>query len=201
MTKKEWKLIVGLNFLTIFSTLSPFLPGPSFLSGLTNSIFNGAQMVGFLGIIFIPIGLIWMIITHSKKMLAILLWTIPTVAFICFIWGAQFAREYSRKIAMNNADTLINAIEYYKKNNNHYPENILELYPKYINHIPKPWVMGISDYYYQKSENSFVITFEQNVLFPFNFEVVMYDPTGKYERTYTTLSETNKHHWKYYIYD
>lgn len=206
MTRKQWQLIILLNLLTILLVLSPFLPGPSFLSRATNIIFSLAQLSSIFGTLLIPFGLIWTFNQAKKldkKILPILLWTIPTLAFLFSIWGSGLAREVSREIAINNADEIIIAIENYKKNKSQYPDDISELIPEYLKSIPKPWIMGISDYNYEKSENNFNLTFTQNVILGFNFEVVVYDPieNHKAEGELATLYETGKEKWKYYIYD
>jgi hypothetical protein len=206
MTKKQWKIIIGINILTILLVLSPFLPGPSFFSGLTNIIFSLAQLGSFFGLLLIPIGLIRTFNQtkkQDKKVTPILLWTVPVLIFIFSMWGSGLAREISRTIAINNADKLIIAIENYKRNNNHYPNDISNLRPEYLKSIPKPWIMGISGYNYEKKENNFNLTFTQNVIIGFNFEVVVYDPTEnhKAEGELTTLYETGKDKWKYYVYD
>jgi hypothetical protein len=206
MTKKQWKLIIGINLLTILLVLSPFLPGPSFLSIPTNIIFSLAQLGSIFGLLLIPIGLILTFNQtkkQDKKIIPILLWTIPILTFTFSMWGSGLAREISRTIAINNADKLITAIENFKKNNNHYPDDISKLKPEYIKSIPTPWVMGISGYNYEKKEDNFNLTFTQNVIMSFNFEVVVYDPTEnhKAEGELTTLYETSKGKWKYYIYD
>lgn len=206
MTRKQWKTIIGINILTIVLVSSPFLPGPSFLSKPTNIIFSLAQLGSFFGLLLIPVGLIWtfnQMKKKEKKITPILLWTVPLLMFIFSIWGSEMAREVSRKIAINNADKLITAIESYKNNNNRYPEDISNLEPDYLKRIPKPCIMGISGYNYEKTGNNFNLTFTQNVIIGFNFEVVVYDPTGnhKSEGELTTLYETGKDKWKYYIYD
>ncbi len=206
MTRKQWKTTIGINILTILLVLSPFLPGPSFLSRPTNIIFSFAQLGSFIGLLFIPIGLVWtfnQLATEKKKVIPVLLWTVPTITIILSIWGSELAREISRTIAINNADKLITAIEKFRKNNNHYPDDISELKPDYIKNIPDPWIMGISGYYYEKKEDHFKLTFSQNVIMGFNFEVVVYDPTEnqRAEGGLEILYETGKEKWKYYIYD
>jgi len=207
MTKKQWKIIIGVNLMIILLVLSPFLPGPSFLSRPTNIIYSLAQLGSFLGLLLIPIGLIWTINQatkkQNKKTLPILLWTIPSLTFVFSIWGSELAREIGRTIAINNADKLIIAIENYKESKYHYPNNISELHPDFIKKIPKPWVMGISGYNYEMKDDNYNLTFTQNVIIGFNFEVVVYDPTEKHkaEGELTTLYDTGKDKWKYYIYD
>jgi hypothetical protein len=129
--------------------------------------------------------------------------TVPIFAFTISIWGADFARDCSRNIAINNAEKLITAIENYKDINERYPYDIIQLKPDFIKRIPKPGIMGISGFNYKNDNNSYVLTFTQNVLINFNFEVVVYDPTGnhKAEGELQTLYTTGKDKWKYYIYD
>lgn len=206
MTKKQWKIIIGINILTVLLVLSPFLPGPSFLSRPTNIIFSLTQLSSFFGLLLIPVGLIWTFNQskkQDKKIIPILIWTVPILTFIFSMWGSGFAREISRTIAINNADKLIIAIENYKRNHNHYPDDISNLKPEYLKSIPQPWIMGISGYNYEKKENNYNLTFTQNVIIGFNFEVVVYDPTEnhKAEGELTTLYETGKDKWKYYVYD
>lgn len=206
MTNKQWKAIIGINLLTILLVLSPFLPGPSFLSRPTNLIFSLAQLGSILGLLLIPVGLTWtfsQMKRTDKKVFPILLWTVPLFAFIFSIWGSGIARELSRTIAINNAYELIVAIETFKQKNGFYPEKINQLEPKFLKSIPKPWVMGISAYDYEKKTDHYNLKFTQNVIIGFNFEVVVYDPTYKHkaEGELTALYETGKDKWKYYFYD
>lgn len=212
MSKQQWRLIVGINLLAVLVTLSPFLPGPSFLSGPTNIAFSLLQLLAIFGIILIPVGLIWNfldIIRFKKKekarlmMFPVLLWTIPVVLLANSMWIADKVRDFSRDFAISNASDLIAAIESFKSDNDEYPNKLDDLTPKYLKWIPSPWIMGISGYSYEKKDDNFNVAFSQNVIAGFNFEVVVYDPTEKHEAEgeLTTLYETGKDKWKYYIYD
>jgi hypothetical protein len=206
MTRKQWKVIIGINLLSILLVVSPFLPGPFFLSGLTIIIFSLAQLCSLLGLLLIPIGLLLtfkQMKKQDKNVFPILLWSVPILTFVFSIWGSDFTREISRTIAMDNADKLIIAIEKYKRNNNEYPNDISSLQPEYLKSIPKPWIMGISGYKYEKKGNNFNLTFTQNVIIGLNIEVVVYDPTEKHkaEGELETLYETGNEKWKYYIFD
>jgi len=212
MTKQQWRIIVGINLLTGLTILSPFLPGPSFLSGTTNLIFSLLQLVSIFGLILIPIGLLWNLLeiikvrkqaNKKQKVFPILLWTIPLILITNSIWVAEAMRDFSRKFAISNAGNLIAAIESFNRDNNEYPDKIEGLSPKYLKRTPSPWIMGIPEYSYNKKNDSFNLTFSQNVIIGFNFEVVVYDPTEnhKAEGELTTLYETGKDKWKYYIYD
>ncbi len=169
-------------------------------------IFSLAQFGSFFGLILIPIGLIWLFDRKkegNKKKFPILFWTIPLLTFVMSTWGSILARDFSRTIAINNADTLIKVIEKYREIKNQYPNDISDLKPNFIKSIPKPWIMGISGYYYEKKDDTFNLTFSQNVIMGFNFEVVVYDPTENQivKGESTILYETDNKKWKYYIYD
>jgi hypothetical protein len=207
METKQWILLIAINLLVGLLVLSPFLPGPSFMSGPTNSLFVVAQLGNMIGIILIPIGLystIRNITSRSKhKILHILLWTVPANVFILSIWGAEMARDLSRNIAINNADNLIKAVEKYKIVRNQYPNEVSDLTPTFIERIPSPWIMGIQGYHYEKKNQGYDITFTQNVIMGFNFEVVVYNPENKHtaQGELSTMHKTGKEGWSYYIYD
>ena len=206
MTRKQWIIVIAINLLTIILVLSPFLPGPNSLSILTNLIYSLSQLGSIFGLLLIPFGLVWtykQMKNRDKNVFPILLWTVPLFTFIFSMWGAELAREISRPMAINNADKLITAIETFQKKNGYYPDSINQLVPEHIKSIPKPGVMGISRFYYEKTKDNFNLTFYQNVIIGFNSEVVVYDPTDKHkaEGKLTTLYETGKENWKYYIYD
>ena len=206
MTRKQWIIVIAINLLTIILVLSPFLPGPNSLSILTNLIYSLSQLGSIFGLLIIPFGLVWTFKQTKKRdknVFPILLWTVPLFTFIFSMWGAELAREISRPMAIKNADKLITAIETFQKKNGYYPDSINQLVPEHIKSIPKPGVMGISRYYYEKTKDNFNLTFYQNVIIGFNSEVVVYDPTDKHkaEGKLTTLYETGKDNWKYYIYD
>ena len=207
MIRRQWIIAISINLLTILLVLSPFLPGPSFLSKPTNIIFSLAQLGSLLGVLLVPIGLTWTFsrIKQGKniKILSVLLWTVPVVSFIFSIGGSVLARDISRKIAINNASSLITAIEDYKDMHEEYPANISELKPTFIKEIPKPGVMGIGRYGYKKKNESYNLMFSQNVTIGLNSEIVVYDPeqNHKAEGELETLYDTGEKNWKYYIYD
>ncbi|NTS39331.1 hypothetical protein HRG84_00310 [Flavisolibacter sp. BT320] len=209
MTKAQWKLIAAIHLLTIVIVLSPFLPGPSFLSNVTNGLFSWIQLLSFLGLFLIPIGIIWTIRQEkkkkqpNKKVLPILFWTFPAITFVISFWGANIARDFSRNFAIARADKIITAVEQYKQDNNKYPNSLHDLIPNYLNTFPEPWVMGIPGYNYERKANNYRLGFSQNVLIGFNFEVVEYNPSNdqQVEGELKERYDTGRKHWKYYIYD
>jgi hypothetical protein len=211
MDKKQWKTLVSINSFAAIIIILPFLPGPSALSELLNSCFNILQIIGFLGILLIPIGVIWTLkltIQKQKKqsittITPILLWTIPIILLIQSIWIADYMRTFSRTFAIKNAENLIIAINKFRSANNKYPDSLAELTPIYLQNIPTPRIMGIPKFNYSNLGEDFTISFSQNVLIGFNYEIVTYNPSNKniIEGELTTLYDTGEKYWKYYIYD
>lgn len=151
MTRRQWKTILIANVLAIVLVLSPFLPGPGFLSGITNVISSAAQLAALLLLIAVPIGIVgsfrqaW---KPEKSIRPVLLWTLPIVIFIFSLWGSQVARKVSRGIVMTRAEKIISAAEKYHHDNNRYPETLEALVPGYLDNVPQSWIMGIPPYEY-----------------------------------------------------
>lgn len=193
----------------VLVVLSPFLPGPSFLSNVTNTIFSLAQIGSIPALLLIPIGIVWSKRQSAKKekgkrnVLPILLWTVPILTFVSTIWFADFVRDFSRNVAIRNANSLIESIEMYKDRKNRYPNNLSDLSPRFIKRLPSPWIMGIEGYVYEMKDETYNVTFSQNVIMGFNFEVVVYDPSQNHQADgkLKTLYNTDNEMWKYYIFD
>ena len=100
---------------------------------------------------------------------------------------------------MRNAAELIQQVEKLHQEQGSYPQTLEELAIKQ----PSSWVIGIPAYYYARTDSAYTLSFTQNVILGFNYEVVVYDPTGahKAEGELTTLYDTGRANWKYYIYD
>jgi hypothetical protein len=109
----------------------------------------------------------------------------------------------SRKIAIARADTMISAIENYKRDKGIYPDKLEELKQEYLSKILSPLIIGIPEYGYENTGQSYRITFKQNVIMGFNFEIVAYDPTDRHKAIgeIQELYDCGIKHWKYYIYD
>jgi uncharacterized membrane protein YjjP (DUF1212 family) len=108
MKKQQWKILIGLNVLIAIISLLPFLPGPSFMSSISNPIFSLLQLGGIFGLILIPTGLIFTVRQHLKSkvgqtninLFPILLWTIPFIVFTHTLWVSGLMRDFSRNFAI-----------------------------------------------------------------------------------------------------
>jgi hypothetical protein len=210
MTTKNWVKILLINLGAGLLVLSPFLPGPP--NGLVNLFYNAGQILGLLGLVAIPIGLIWTIRELKRKrndnenqidIKAIILLTLPLTLFLTSIYISGLVRDFSRDFAINRTDDLIHSIEKFKQKKGKYPDLLTDLTPEFIADIPSPLIMGIDNYDYKKQGDTYNVSFQQNVVLSFNFEVVTFDPTDnhKAEGELADIYDTGKSHWKYYVYD
>jgi hypothetical protein len=210
MTPKNWLKIIFINLGAGLLVISPFLPGPP--NGLVNLFYNAGQIFGLLGLIVIPIGLIRTIKEFIKKknadeyrvdIKAIMQLTLPLTLFLTAIYVSGITRDFSRDFAINRTTGLIQSIEKFKEKKGKYPDSLTDLTPDFISDIPSPFIMGIDEYYYKKQGDTYNISFQQNVILSFNFEVVTFDPTDnhKADGELTDIYDTGKSHWRYYVYD
>ncbi|MCA6367106.1 MAG: hypothetical protein IM631_02060 [Cytophagales bacterium] len=206
----NWAKLLLINLGAGLLVLSPFVPGPP--NGLVNFFYNAGQILGLLGVFAIPIGLIWTTKELKRKrndkqyqvdLKAILLLTLPLTLFLTSIFISGRVRNFSRDFAINRTEDLIESIEKFKATKGQYPDSLTDLTPEYISAIPSPYIMGIDKYHYQKQGDIFTVSFQQNVILSFNFEVVTFDPTDnhKTDGQLTDIYDTGKSHWKYYVYD
>ena len=127
------------------------------------------------------------------------------------------AIEFSRSRAIRNSARLIADIEQYRAAHGRYPASLLSVWEDYL-----PGVIGIKEYHYEQSGDSYNLFFEQ---FALNFgtrEFVMYNPIDQQVMTShkrdllhllpheLALEQTRGHyavhnaahpHWKYFWFD
>lgn len=210
MTTKNWVKVLLINLGAGLLVISPFLPGPP--NRLANLIFNSGQLFGLFGLVAIPVGIIWTIKEvrrkrsdekHQVDIKAIILLTLPLTIFLISIYISGLIRDFSRDFAINRTEKLIQSIEKFNEKKGRYPDSLTDLTPEFITDIPSPFIMGIDNYYYKNQGDTYNISFQQNVILGFNFEVVTFDPTDnhKAEGKLADIYDTGKSHWKYYVYD
>ncbi len=205
--KKLIPLFITLLIISFFA-LSPFLPGPSFLSEPAKFFYSAALLLSMFGILILPVGL-WLTVgeirrkaankNYSFRLTPLFLFAIPLTLIIC-IFLSYPLQNISRSIAIKRASKIIEAIEAYRNERNEYPKNLNNLQPKYLKVIPSSFIIGIPNYQYQNFDSSYSLTFEQEVLFDLNYEVVTYYPFHENQADGETL-ETGFKHWSYYIFD
>ena len=202
MKRRQIKIVI-ITFLTILIlTNLPFLPGPNFLNGPAQLFFTIGQVVGMIGLLFVPIGIIWTAIINAKKqeLFRPLFFTAIFLApLMSLLFLTKLSRDFSRNIAVKNGNKLVRQIENYKIKNGNYPDFL----DNSIFYVPHSWIIGVEHYNYRKTDSSFELEFNQNVLFGFNFEIVTFNNKNeqKTQGEQKTLYPTSDKKWKYEIYD
>jgi hypothetical protein len=199
--KKFWKLL-GVFVAIVVGCNAIFLPGPSFLSWVFYPIHLLSQLAAIICILSLPLTLIVLAIMlyEGKRFgpkIPTTVWVITICAAIsASFFAGQYFSDIGRYIAMSNAKELIRFIETKKPVLGPYPDQVdLSAY--------SPGVIGIQSYRYERRANSYEVSFVQNVLIGFNFEVVVYNPLDQHiaESKIGELYDTPFKHWRYYIYD
>lgn len=65
MKPQNWLSLVLIAFVVVVASVAPFLPGPS--NDFSHDISQFAQIIGYLGLAFIPFGLVWLFIEVRNK--------------------------------------------------------------------------------------------------------------------------------------
>jgi hypothetical protein len=126
---------------------------------------------------------------------------IPVIALLTSKFVVEKAAALTREKAIVKTEPLIAAIEKYKTVNGEYPESLESLKGTYIQEIPKPNIMGMRAYQYEKGSSSFQLTFER--LWHWNAtEVVVYNASGQkgLKGNYPNYP-THHANWWYYLAD
>ncbi|UOQ69182.1 hypothetical protein [Hymenobacter volaticus] len=209
LTKRQGALFLGCHLCIAFLVVCPFLPGPNGWSSETNSVFTFCQVLSLPSLLLVPVGLLWTSrqlrasSPTTSPLYALLLWTLPLM--VCGHCGgsAPWLREVSRRRAIDQSAPLLRALDAYRAEHEQYPVLLDDLLPRYLPQLPSPRIMGIAAYGYARHAGCFEISFAQNVLLGFNYEVVVYDPNThqRAEGKLATLYPAGVPHWQYYVYD
>ena len=183
---------------------------------------------GILALLLLSIGLFWTVkqirklkeVSERKfNQLPLYLLTVPLIAFLAFMFIMEPASDFSRSFAIKRSGALIASIEDHKKRTGQYPESIKDLYPHSTKKIPKPFIMGIGDFRYNKINDNYSISFSQWLQLGSLEEIVLYDKnnlkdnlTGKFAKYDYTLDlckvkgafashDTRYDNWRYYLVD
>ncbi len=270
MKPASWLLLLLILLSVAVASIAPFLPGSG--NNFAHGLSQFAQTTGYIGWVFAPFGLLWLIIEmRNKKGQQLNRWTngyypsllvltpvflflplqilralidgrrfdlwplaiiflvvtfiiyriqklkkktgykfnpaplyvvlIPVIALLTSTFVVEKVATVTREKAIINTEPLIAAIEKYKTENGEYPENLESLTGKYIQEIPKPTIMGMRTYQYEKQSNSFQLIFER--FWHWNAtEVVVYNTLGQkgIKGNYVNFT-TNHTNWWYYLAD
>lgn len=140
--------------------------------------------------------------------------TLPLMAFLARSFVLGPVSGFSRNLAIERSQPLITAIEEYKMQKGVYPETLAAL--KKEKNVPEPFIMGISQYRYNRINGQYSLSFSQWLDFGSLEEIVVYDKTdlannltGRYAsydykfdlcriKYSFARGETGHSNWKYY---
>lgn len=123
--------------------------------------------------------------------------SVPLLAVAGCMFFLKPASEFSRNLAIREAETLINSIENYYNEKGSYPESIDDL-PS----VPKPSVIGIDNFQYEKNGDGYNLSFEQRQHAYATKEVVMYNKNDQHTvKGHFASYNAGRPHWKYYWLD
>jgi hypothetical protein len=270
MNLGNWLPLLLLVPLIAIASVAPFFPGSG--NNFVQGISQFAQVMGYIGLPFVPFGLVWLIIEMRNKngqrlnrwtngyypswlaLIPVLLFVplqiirtildgqpfnilpltiiiaivifliyriqklkektdykfnptplyivlIPVIALLTSRFAVEKIAALTREKTIVKTQPLIAAIEKYKTENGEYPEDLESLKGQYIQEIPKPNLMGMRAFQYEKHNSSFQLTFER--LWHWNAtEVVVYNTLGQkgIKGNYQN-HPTNHTNWWYYMAD
>jgi len=118
--------------------------------------FMGSALVGLLFIFLVFVALVFLVIffiQKKKQNLIIFGALFASLFFSVVAWN--LIGELELKKSQETGETIIEAIEEYKKQEGTYPNSLTELVPQYLKYIPQPTVGLINKqkFFYGKSEN------------------------------------------------
>jgi hypothetical protein len=74
MSSRIWLVLILITFTVLIASVAPFLPGPA--NSFSHFASQFAQTIGYVGLVFIPFGIIWLVIeTRNKKDKKLNRWT------------------------------------------------------------------------------------------------------------------------------
>lgn len=123
--------------------------------------------------------------------------SLPLIAFTVSMFFMAQVSDYSRNYAIRQGQAVINAIENYYTQRSRYPESIDELH-----NIPKPSVMGIGEFRYERNGTAYNLSFIQWQHVLATKEVVMYNKNNEQNiKGHFASYNAKQPHWKYYWLD
>jgi hypothetical protein len=123
--------------------------------------------------------------------------SIPLIACAARLFFIGPVSNYSREYAIKHAEKVIHAIENYYAQKGDYPHSI-----EYFYDLPKPSVMGIDNFVYERNGNGYNLSFVQWQHLGATREVVMYNKNDEHNvKGHFAYYPAKQPHWKYYWLD
>jgi hypothetical protein len=140
---------------------------------------------------------------------------LPLIAALLKFTLVAPAAEFSRKVAIRRANTLIDDIERFRETRGHYPLSLQSLNEDY-----KPGVIGVERYHYELNGEGYNVYFQHIAVALDVKEIVMFNQRGEHEYTshnsdilqyppeqlarsrgYIAVRDTPDPKWKYFLFD
>ena len=143
---------------------------------------------------------------------------VPLAVFLIQLEAVPRAIESSRNRAIRNSAPLIADIEQYRTANGRYPQSLISLHQDHY----KPGLIGIEEYLYEPSGDTYNVIFEQIALNFGTREFVIYNPRDRqtmtshkadrlqltppqlaleHTRGHNAVHDAGHPHWKYFWFD
>jgi hypothetical protein len=123
--------------------------------------------------------------------------SLPIIGFALRSFFISPVSEFGRNYAIEKGQEVISSIETYYEQYGNYPESL-----EYVHHVPKPFVMGIDEFHYEKNGEAYNLSFVQWQHVGATREVVMYNKNDQHNvKGHFASYNTRKAHWKYYWLD
>ena|SRR5688572_2497259 len=124
----------------------------------------------------------------------------PIIAFAVYTFLLGPVSNYGRSYAIKQGEKLVDAIESYYTRQGIYPESIESLYYHYP--VPKPSVIGIDEFRYERNGNAYNISFIQWQHVGATEEIVMYNKNDEHNvKGHFASYNADQPHWRYYWLD
>ncbi|MDX2247049.1 MAG: permease prefix domain 2-containing transporter [Bacteroidia bacterium] len=128
--------------------------------------------------------------------------SIPLISLVARLLLTEPISDFSRQQVITQSETLITAIEAFKAQEGQYPETLEDLTPTYLNKIPRPSVMGVLRFEYEKTADAYNLSFNQWLHFGATQEVVLYNKNDQQlPKGYFASFDTSQKGWRYYWFD
>lgn len=178
----------------------PYLPGPSMLALPINKV----HYIANLGVVLIALCAVLIalgaglfgLLRRNREMVwqGVLLFAFAIACFLPTI-SESWLQNFARQRAIRNAQPILFAIETYKSQHGELPASITEL------RVPlKTNVIGIAGYAYKRVDDEFELSFLIDEAH-FNWERVMYRPSGQYKGRGELPTISREGAWGYYVFD
>ncbi|NJO00871.1 MAG: hypothetical protein HC880_03505 [Bacteroidia bacterium] len=203
--KLTWRQIFIINFGLM---VLPYLPIAGFLQSFALNIFFVREfLVTFYLLPVLGWGLILLATLAQRKpyLSGVYLSNLATMLMLPVVFlgshaivSSEIIQKLERDNIISAGTPVVNALEAYHRDYDHYPKELEQLSPNYLKKLPCKTFPTFSAFQYRRVAELYELKFERECSF-FEAQVIEYNPWNNENRDGLTLSETGFNNWKYYI--